>query len=121
MTMEFQRQRSIYLQIADWLTDRIVSGEYAEGDRLPSVRECAAELEVNVNTMARAMEWLQQRGVVVVKRGMGAYVAVGARDVIMAMKREEFFSSCLPETFSRMRSLGIPIEEVVRRYGLSGD
>ncbi len=114
--MEFQRQKAIYLQIADWLTEQILSGTYPEGTRLPSVRDCAAELEVNVNTVARTFEWLQQKNVVTVRRGLGNYVAVGARQSIFAMKREEFFAEQLPQLFNSMKVLDIPIEDVVEEY-----
>jgi len=114
--MEFKNQKAIYLQIADFVCSQILSGRYAEGDRLPSVRELAAEAEVNVNTVARTFEWLQLHEVVAVRRGMGNYVAEGARQHIEEIRREEFFLHRLPDLFDEMQTLGITIKEVVEQY-----
>lgn len=114
--MEFKNQKAIYLQIADWVCDQILQGRYGEDDKLPSVRECAAEVEVNVNTVARTFEWLQLHGVVQARRGMGNYVAPGAATTIEAIRKEEFFHDQLPAIFREMHTLGITLEEVEREY-----
>ena len=56
--MDFKNQKPIYLQIAESICDNILAGKYRENEKLPSVREFAAEVEVNVNTVARSFEWL---------------------------------------------------------------
>lgn len=114
--MEFKNNSPIYLQIADELCRRILAGDYAEEEKLPSVRETAVEMEVNVNTVARAFEWLQMNEVVQVRRGMGNFVAGGAREKITALQRDEFYHTDLPDLFRRMQLLGIPIERVVEEY-----
>ena len=75
--MEFKNQKPIYLQIADHICNRILLGEYGEDERLPSVREFAAEVEVNVNTVTRTFEYLQQNEVVASRRGLGVFVMPG--------------------------------------------
>lgn len=119
--MEFKNQKPIYLQIADHICDRIVLGEYKEDERLPSVREFAAEVEVNVNTVTRTFEYLQQNGVVASRRGLGVFVMPGARETVYAMRRTEFFNVQLPEVFALMDTLGISMEEVASQYGASGN
>ncbi len=114
--MEINDRKAIYLQIADHICDRILSGEYAEGQKLPSVREFAAEIEVNVNTVARAFEWLQTNGVVQVRRGLGNFVSVNARCEAESIRRREFMEEQLPELFRAMRTLEIGIDEIVERY-----
>ena len=118
--MEFKNQKPIYLQIADYICDRILLGEYAEDERLPSVREFAAEVEVNVNTVTRTFEYLQQNEVVVSRRGLGVFVMPGARERVYAMRRAEFFNVQLPEVFALMDTLGISMEEVASQYEASG-
>lgn len=115
--MEFKNNSPIYLQIADELCRRILAGDYAEEEKLPSVRETAVEMEVNVNTVARAFEWLQMNEVVQVRRGMGNFVAGGAREKITALQRDEFFHAYLPDLFRRMQLLSIPMQRVVEEYG----
>ena len=117
--MEFKNQKPIYLQIADHICDRILLGEYAEDERLPSVREFAAEVEVNVNTVTRTFEYLQQNEVVASRRGLGVFVMPGARERVYAMRRAEFFKVQLPEVFALMDTLGISMEEVATQYDAS--
>ena len=114
--MEFKNQKAIYLQIADLLCDGILSGVYPEDERLPSVRDFASQVEVNVNTVARSFDFLQQKGVAVSRRGLGLFVAPGAREAIYSIRREEFFTEHLPEIFRLMDTLHISMEEVVQAY-----
>ena len=110
--MEFKENKAIYLQIADYLMDRILQGDYKEGGRMASVRECAADLEVNVNTCMRAYDWLCQQEVIFTKRGLGYFVSEGAKQTILKEQREEFMSETLPDLVSKMKVLGIAFEEV---------
>lgn len=114
--MDFKNQKAIYLQIAERIMDDILSGQYAEDDKLPSVREYATEVEVNMNTVARSFEWLQQHDIVTVRRGLGNFVAVGALKEIEALRKEEFFHEQLPDLFQSMQTLGIKMDEVVAQY-----
>lgn len=114
--MEFRNQKAIYLQIADYICEGILSGEYQEGERLPSVRDFASQVEVNVNTVTRSFDYLQQKNVAVSRRGLGLFVATGAREAVYEMHREEFFSEHLPEIFRQMQTLGISIDEIQGRY-----
>ena len=68
--MEFDSNRPIYIQIADNITNRILSGELKPGSRIPSVREWGAGIGVNPNTVARSYELLQSRGIIFQQRGM---------------------------------------------------
>ena len=114
--MEFKNQKAIYLQIAEHIMDEILSGRYIEDSKLPSVREYAALVEVNVNTVARSFEWLQLHNVVSTRRGLGNFVATGARREIEDIRKEEFFNETLPELFQSMRTLDISMDEVVNQY-----
>ena len=114
--MDFKNQKAIYLQIADHICDEILSGRYLEDGKLPSVREYAAQVEVNVNTVTRSFEWLQLHDIVSTRRGLGNFVATGARREIEALRKEEFFNEKLPDLFRSMQALGIKMDEVVEQY-----
>lgn len=114
--MNFKESRPIYLQIADRIMDEIVQQTYAEGCRIPSVREYAATVEVNANTVVRSFDWLQQHNVIFNRRGIGYFVAEGARKAIGEVRRSEFVGEELPEMFRKMRMLGITADEVSRMY-----
>lgn len=114
--MDFKNQKAIYLQIAEHVMDQILSGQYPEDAKLPSVREYAADVEVNVNTVARSFEWLQYQNIVVTRRGLGNFVAPGALNEIEALRKDEFFNEQLPHLFQSMQTLGITMNEVVNQY-----
>ena len=111
--MNFKNQKPIYLQIAESICDSILSGVYRVNEKLPSVREFAAEVEVNVNTVARSFEWLQNQDVVVTRRGLGNYVNEGAREAVLALRKREFFEEQVPDFFRTMKALGVTLEEVI--------
>lgn len=112
--MDFKNQKAIYLQIAENICDSILAGRYQEEEKLPSVREFAAEVEVNVNTVARAFEWLQGQEVVVTRRGLGNFVNTGARETVTELRRREFFEEQVPEFLRQMHALGISMEEIIK-------
>ena len=117
--MDFKNQKAIYLQIAEHICDDILSGRHSEGDKLPSVREYAAQTEVNVNTVARSFEWLQMHGIVTVRRGLGNFVASGALAEIESIRKQEFFNEQLPDLFREMRTLGITLDDIIAQYNKS--
>ena len=69
--MNFKEAKAIYLQIADRICDEILLGQYKEEERIPSVREYAAIVEVNANTAMRSFDYLQSQEVIYNKRGIG--------------------------------------------------
>lgn len=119
--MDFKNHKAIYLQIADSICDSILRGEYTEGEKLPSVRDIAVQVEVNVNTVARTLEFLQQKDIVCTRRGLGNFVNNGAKSAIEEIRREEFFGETLPELFRTMESLNISIQDVVNKYQKSSN
>ena len=64
--MKFKESKSIYLQIADRINDEILQGQYAEEGRIPSVREYAATVEVNANTVVRTYDYLQGQEIFII-------------------------------------------------------
>ena len=110
--MQFKDHKPIFLQIAEHICDEILQGQYPEGERLPSVREYAAEVEVNVNTVVRSFEWLNQKDIIFNKRGLGYFVSEGATERIRQSLREAFFKETLLELTQQMEKLDIEVEEV---------
>jgi DNA-binding transcriptional regulator YhcF (GntR family) len=76
--MQFRETVSIYLQIADYICERILLREWKVDERIPSVRELAMQLEVNPNTVMRTYEFLQQQNIIYNQRGIGYFVAADA-------------------------------------------
>lgn len=115
MPMEFNQDRPIYRQIIDNSFHRILSGEWREGERVPSVRELSVEIAVNTHTVLKAYEYLQAHGIITPRRGMGFYLAPDAVAKVNATRREEFFNNTLPAIRTEMQLLGISIDELVEK------
>ncbi len=111
--MTFNGKKAIYLQIADLICDDILLGKSGEEERIPSVRETAAEVEVNSNTVMRSYDWLQNHQIIYTKRGLGYFVSPDAKSLIKAMRREEFFEESVPELVKTMQTLEITVEELI--------
>jgi DNA-binding transcriptional regulator YhcF (GntR family) len=117
--MDFKSNKPIYLQIVDFCFQKMLTNEWAEEERVPSVRELGTILQVNPNTAMRAFEYMQTENIIYSKRGMGYYVAENARKLILNLQKKDFFEEMLPETFKTMELLDISIDEVVDRYNKS--
>ncbi|HLT72613.1 MAG TPA: GntR family transcriptional regulator [Cyclobacteriaceae bacterium] len=110
--MQFNNDRSIFLQIADSITDKVVSGVYPTGDKIPSVRELAAEMGVNPNTIMRTYNELQSMNIIDNKRGIGYFVNPQAPKIILDQKRKTFFDKVLPEFIHQAGLLGITASDL---------
>lgn len=114
--MDFKSEKPIYQQIVDYVCDNIAGGRWPEEERIPSVRDLAAQLQVNPNTAMRAYERLQMAEIITNSRGIGYFVSKGAKQQVVTLKRTEFFEITLPEVFDTMDTLNVSIEEVDAEY-----
>jgi len=114
--MNFKDKKAIYLQIAERICDMVLLGEYKEEERIPSVREYAALVEVNFNTVMRSFEHLQSNGIIFIKRGIGYFVEAGASEKIHSMRKAGFLQSEIYDFFRQIYILEIPINEIVDMY-----
>jgi DNA-binding transcriptional regulator YhcF (GntR family) len=105
--MDFNADKPIFLQIADSVCDRILSGELNGEDRIPSVREFGADIGVNPNTVMRTYEKLTADGIIYNKRGIGYFVAPDAKDLILDVQRKEFLEKDVPAIRKRLDLLGL--------------
>lgn len=114
--MEFKDKQAIYLQIADYICEQILLGKWPPGERIPSVRDLAAMIEVNPNTVMRTYEFLQGKEIIFNKRGIGYSADEKATEKILDYKKERFLATELPEFFKNIYLLGIDINELRTRY-----
>jgi len=117
--MRFSDSVPIFQQIAERLAEQILQGDFTAGDKFPSVREVAAQLGVNPNTVQRAFAFLQQRKIIATRRGLGYYVEDEAANTITALKKETLYSEILPNLCEQLHLLDISVEtfsEKLRQY-----
>ncbi|MCK9286377.1 MAG: GntR family transcriptional regulator [Sphaerochaetaceae bacterium] len=114
--MQFNEHKTIYLQIADYVYDQILSGIWPDGERIPSVRDMAVQLEVNPNTVIRTYNMLLEDGTLQNKRGIGYFTADNARESVKDKLKSRFIERELPDVFRAMNTLGISPEQVGSLY-----
>lgn len=110
--MDFQKQKPIYLQIADRLMEQILGGQV--DDRMPSVRDVAALMGVNPNTVVRTFDHLQTAEIIYNRRGVGYFVSADAKERILAAQRREFLEEELPAIRQRLKALNISTHELIK-------
>ena len=103
--MEFQSTKGIFLQIADNLCHQILEEQLKAGDRVPSIRDLAAEFEVNRNTVMRTYAHLQDAGIFENKRGIGFFIAQDALELVRSTERTNFFNREFPDFVRKVKLL----------------
>ncbi len=117
--MEFRDDQAIYLQIADLFSENILLKKWNPGDRIPSVREMAVNIEVNPNTVMRTFNHLQEKGIIFNKRGIGYFVSPDGLEKTKSMQKEQFVENELPKLFKTMHLLNMSFDDLAvlhRRY-----
>ena len=114
--MNFKDNKAIYLQIADRIGDQIIAGSLAPDGKVPSVRELAAEIEVNANTVARTYDHLQQNGIIYTKRGLGYFVSPDAKEKIVNLRRQQLMQGEMDYFMGQLKAVGITPDELRQLY-----
>lgn len=114
--MQFKENQSIYLQIAEYICEKILLKEWKPDERIPSVRELAVQLEVNPNTVMRTFEFLQQQEIIHNQRGIGYFVSAAAYQQTLNYRKQEFLQNDLPAVFRNMYLLGMDVDELKSRF-----
>ncbi|WP_242127749.1 GntR family transcriptional regulator [Sphingobium sp. Sx8-8] len=104
--------KPVYLRLREIIAASILDGEFRDGDLLPSVRALAAQQGANPLTVAKAYQCFQDDGLVVVKRGVGMFVADGATRRLRAAERARFLGTVWPPVAEQIRRLGISVEDL---------
>ena len=115
MALSIQHDKPVYVRLRETIADAILAGKFSDGDPLPSVRALAAEEQANPLTVAKAYQGFQDEGLIVVRRGVGMFVAPGARARLRDSERSRFISDEWPAIRARMARLGIDPLELIER------
>lgn len=107
------QEKSIYLQICEMIKTDILRGIILEEERVPSTNEFAKLYAINPATAAKGVNILVEEGVLYKKRGIGMFVATGAKEKIMNQRKEEFYDNFIKVLLNEANNLGITKEELV--------
>ncbi|RZK49514.1 MAG: GntR family transcriptional regulator [Pedobacter sp.] len=114
--MEFKDNKAIYLQIVDFICERILLGEWPLNEKVPSVRELAVSMEVNPNTVMRSYDLLQNMNIIQNKRGVGFFLEEKAIESVKAYKKGVFMDEEIPPLYRSMYLLQIGFDELEKGY-----
>lgn len=112
MSLVIDDGRPIFIQIAERIEDDIISGGLAEEGQVPSTNEFAAFYQINPATAAKGVNMLVDEGILYKKRGIGMFVAPGARQVVMEKRKERFYDEYVVKMIQEAKKLGITSEQL---------
>lgn len=114
MSVQWSDGAPIYRQLKDRVVAMMLDGLLKPGDPLPSVRQVAAEYQLNPITVSRAYQELADESLVEKRRGLGMYVTDGARQKLLASERDRFLHEQWPAVVERIQRLGLSLEQLMR-------
>jgi GntR family transcriptional regulator len=113
LKLDFNNEKSIYLQIAESIEDDILSGAIEEESQIPSTNQMASILRINPATAGKGINILTDEGIVYKKRGIGMFVAEGANEVIRVKRRNNFFNKFIVALLDEANSIGLTRSELI--------
>ena len=113
MSFVIDDSRPIFMQIAERIENDIIAGELAEEEQVPSTNQFASFYQINPATAAKGVNLLVEQGILYKKRGLGMYVAPGARDKLLAKRREQFFEQYVVTMLQEAEKLGITTDALI--------
>ena len=114
------QEKSIYLQIKEMIERDILRDILLEEERVPSTNELARLYAINPATAAKGINLLVEEGILYKKRGIGMFVAEGAKASIMKKRKEHFFDDYIKGLLSEAASLGISKKELIEMIAGEG-
>ena len=113
--MEWSDGQPIYRQLRDLVIQRVLDGSFPEGEAIPSVRQVATDYRINHLTVGRAYQELVDMGLLEKRRGLGMFVAAGARAHLSTDEQRRFLDEELPRFAERVQLLGLNMNDVTQR------
>ncbi len=113
MQLNISGEKPIFLQFAEEIEDNILKGIYEEESQIPSTTEVAMKLKINPATANRGENLLVDEGIIYKKRGIGMFVAAGARGKIIAKRKAAFIDSYIQPLLKETKNLNLTADEVI--------
>ena len=114
MSITWNDNAPIYRQLRDRVVAMILDGVLKQGDALPSVRQVAADFQLNPITVSKAYQELVDEQLVEKRRGLGMYVTDGARDALLKSERERFLREEWPLLFARLKRMDLNLDTLMK-------
>lgn len=111
MQFQFNSSEPIYRQVAEQIEDAIAAGGFEEGQQIPSTTEISKEFHINPATVLKGMNIAVAKNLIEKRRGLGMFVSQGARQRIVAEKKDSFFETFVVGLVKEAQNLGISESE----------
>jgi GntR family transcriptional regulator len=115
MSITWNDNAPIYRQLRDRVVAMILDGVLKQGDALPSVRQVAADFQLNPITVSKAYQELVDEQLVEKRRGLGMYVTDGARDALMRSERDRFLKEEWPMLYARLKRMNLDLQTLLKQ------
>jgi len=113
LQQHWNEDQPIYRQLRDRLMEMILDGVIEEGDAMPSVRQISVELKINPITVTRAVQELEECGLLEKRRGLGNFVKPGAREQLLQQERKKFLKEDWPALRAKLARLQISLDALL--------
>lgn len=121
MYINFQNERPIFMQVAEYIEDGILSGAFLEESQIPSTTEISVWHKINPATALKGINILVDEGIVYKKRGLGMFVATGAAEKVLHKRKKQFYVDSVESLVAEAKKIGLTLGEIIsmieRRYG----
>lgn len=112
--IQWRDDAPIYRQLKERVITLMLDGEFQAGQALPSVRQVAAEYQLNPITVSRAYQELVDEQLVEKRRGLGMYMTEDAAELLLSRERERFLNHQWPAVLERIERLGLSLAELIK-------
>lgn len=119
--LHFDNEKSIYLQIAESIEDDILKGAIEEETMVPSTNQMAIIFKINPATAGKGINLLVDEGILYKKRGIGMFVAEGAREQIAGKRKSGFYEKYIISLLDEAKNIGISKEEIIQMISTGGN
>lgn len=121
MTITWTDNVPIYRQLRDRVVAMILDGVLKQGDALPSVRQVAADFQINPLTVSKAYQELVDEALVEKRRGLGMYVSDGAQAALLTSERDRFLHEEWPPLYARLKRMGLDLKTLLTNAEKNGE
>ncbi|ANU11894.1 GntR family transcriptional regulator [Planococcus antarcticus DSM 14505] len=113
MSKPFDSNKPIFLQVRELIEDQIVNDQLKEGDQAPSTNQLVSFYKINHATVSKGINQLVEEGILFKKRGIGMFVAEGAKQTLMGQRKEAFVENYVRNLLQEAKKLGITQAEIM--------
>ena len=113
MSNMFDSNKPIFLQVRELIEDQIVNDQLKEGDQAPSTNQLVNFYKINHATVSKGINQLVEEGILFKKRGIGMFVAEGAKKTLMGQRKKAFVANYVTRLVQEAKKLGITQEEII--------